>query len=210
MNILFSYTEVKKKHLSETSRDYLIISNPKEKAYDTLVVNGTQFDRTTPIQIKDEQGNTYQSISHYIACRKIKFLGLSQEMFDECLKQYTIPTPVIESFDYCEFETNLYAKYKLDIDLLSGIARFSWREHYVQIAVEGIMLALQQYNQLRKALIGTGNKVLCEVSASIAWGTDTENKFLKVAFPKKWTGENGYGQALMIARAILQENNGRI
>jgi len=207
---MFLYTDVNKKHLLETSRDYLILSNPKEKAYDIFVVNETQFDRTAPMTINDEQGNVYRSVAHYIACRKIKFLMLSQEMFDDCLKNYTISFPITEESCYCDFETDLYTKYEQEVSLLPETVRYSWREIYIQVAVESIMLMLEQHNYWVKELLKTGNKVLCEVSSSIAWGTDTENKFLKIAYPKKWNGENGYGQALMITRTILQENGGRI
>ena len=65
------------------------------------------------------------------------------------------------------------------------------------------MMAVLQNKEMKQALIRTGNKVICEVSGSLAWGTDCDDKFLNLAFPKHWEGENGYGQALMIVRQSM-------
>lgn len=196
------------KQLEETSKDYLIVRNPKEKPYDIFVVNGTSLDRTSAVELTDESENVYTSVAHYIACRKIQLLRLPSEMLEECIKDYVVESPVTMEYSYCEYEDALYAKYSREVAMLPENIWYSWRENYVKLAVEGIMLMLQQHRRLRQDLINTGTKVLCEVSKSLAWGTDTDDSFLKLAFPKRWQGENGYGQALMIARQLLMEKKG--
>ena len=200
---MFLYKSVTPKMLYETSRDYLIKINPKDKPYDIFVTNNTILDRTYNNSFVDDDDRQYKSIAHCIACRKLKLWGVSQKMLDDCYENFEIESPMAREFQYCDFETVLCAKYYKEIDLLPETVRYSWRENYVQIAAEVIMTAISQNKSMKQTLMGTGNKVICEVSGSTAWGTDCDDKFLKLAFPKHWEGENGYGQALMIVRQSM-------
>lgn len=200
---MFLQTGVTPKLLYETSRDYLVLSNPKEKPYDIVLTNDTVLDRTYSFEFEYED-KIYKSIAHCIACCKLKFLGASQEMIDECYKNYEIQAPMTREFSFCDFETDLYTKYDNVMSLIPESIRTSWKERYVAVAVEVIMTALPQNSEVRKALMDTNIKVICELSGSIAWGVDCDDNFLRLAYPKHWGGENGYGQALMIARTLMK------
>lgn len=75
----------------------------------------------------------------------------------------------------------------------------------VHIVVRGNMAKFTQNEELRAALLATGQKILAEASPyDRIWGIGFSPRDELAKQPEMWEGENLLGQALMIVRDHIQ------
>lgn len=191
------------KQLNICSRDTLIAENPKELPYITFSVNNSLFDRTHPATFIDDYGVKYNSLAHYIAYHRTLVFRLSAEACSEMRSFYKNKYPVTRENDSLPYESQFNDLFLDEIERVPGDLRLEWKNDGIKYAVQGIMLLADQNNEFKTSLIGTDNNVLVEDSASLMWGIGVSDD-KDIPFPKRWTGENGYGQALMAARELLK------
>ena len=191
------------KQLNICSRDILIAENPKELPYITFSVNNSLFDRTHPSGFKDEYGVKYNSLAHYIAYQKAVALKLSGEACAEMRSFYNNKYPITRETDSLPYEERFNEHFFDEVQRVPGELRVGWKRDCVRYAVQGIMMLAEQNSEFRISLLGTGEDVLVEDSSSLLWGIGVSDD-KDIPFPKRWAGDNGYGQALMAARELLK------
>ncbi len=194
---------VNEKYISANSKDNLILKNPKDVPYMVFTVNNTLFDRTQPVNFVDEYGVKYNSLAHYIAYQKALLLGLSGEACAEIREFYRNVYPIIRETDILPYEMKINSMYHDEMERVPVELKMEWHNNCVKYATQGIMLLAETNSEYMVSLVGTGNDVLVEDSSSLLWGIIIkEDK--DMPYPKKWIGDNGFGQALMAARDILK------
>lgn len=81
-----------------------------------------------------------------------------------------------------------------------------WEDRRYAIVVAGSVAKFGQNPDLKRFLLGTGDRVLVEASPlDRIWGIGLAASDPRAADPEQWQGLNLLGQALMDARRILQE-----
>ena len=82
-----------------------------------------------------------------------------------------------------------------------------WDQHKFDIVVMGSLQKFAQNGELKKFLLGTGDRVLVEASpVDRIWGIGMKSDNPAARNPSLWKGDNLLGFALMEARAKLREN----
>ncbi|GAB3161727.1 NADAR family protein [Micromonospora sonneratiae] len=87
-----------------------------------------------------------------------------------------------------------------------GFDEQSWREQRYDIVVDGSVAKFGQHADLRRYLLGTGERVLVEASPrDRIWGIGMGASNELATRPAQWRGLNLLGFALMRARTLLRE-----
>jgi ribA/ribD-fused uncharacterized protein len=82
-----------------------------------------------------------------------------------------------------------------------------WNQKCRQIMYDGLLLKFSQHPIAKKALIDTGNAIICEASPyDEIWGVKLGPEDPRVLDPKQWKGTNFLGYELMNVRKTLTEN----
>ena len=82
----------------------------------------------------------------------------------------------------------------------------AWDQHKFDIVIRGTYQKFAQNAELKNYLLGTGDKVLVEVSpVDRIWGIGMKGDNPAAGNPSLWKGENLLGFALMEARAKLRK-----
>ena len=80
-----------------------------------------------------------------------------------------------------------------------------WTERRFQIVVDGNLAKFSQNDDLRRFLLGTGNKIIVEASPKDRiWGIGFDEFAPEATNPALWNGENLLGFALMEVRDRLR------
>lgn len=88
---------------------------------------------------------------------------------------------------------------------VAGFDERIWVEQRYDIVVAGSVAKFGQHDELRKYLLGTGDRVLVEASpVDRIWGIGLAADDPRAEHPAKWQGQNLLGFALMDARAALR------
>ncbi|MCP3804843.1 NADAR family protein [Allokutzneria sp. A3M-2-11 16] len=97
---------------------------------------------------------------------------------------------------------------KVAKDLGRGVADFDaavWERERYDIVVAGNTAKFGAHADLRRFLVGTGDRVLVEASPRDAvWGIGLAADHPDASFPERWPGLNLLGKALMDVRASLR------
>ncbi|MFB9903109.1 NADAR family protein [Allokutzneria oryzae] len=97
-------------------------------------------------------------------------------------------------------------------DLGRGVANFDtgvWERRRYDIVVAGNTAKFGQHEDLRRYLLGTGERVLVEASPLDAvWGIGLAADHPDAAHPERWPGTNLLGKALMDVRTLLRQAPG--
>mgnify|MGYP003672447947 FL=1 len=89
--------------------------------------------------------------------------------------------------------------------MVSNYDQDIWDANKFRIVVDGNLHKFTSSPDLRKFLIGTGNKVIVEASQyDTIWGIGLSNDHIDCRNPLKWKGDNLLGFALMEVRNILR------
>jgi len=87
-----------------------------------------------------------------------------------------------------------------------GFDEATWVARRYEIVVAGSLAKFGQHEELRRFLLGTGERVLVEASpVDRIWGIGLAAGDPRAADPARWWGENLLGFALMDARATLRD-----
>ncbi|WP_176308404.1 NADAR family protein [Micromonospora sp. NBS 11-29] len=87
-----------------------------------------------------------------------------------------------------------------------GFDEATWTARRYEIVVAGSVAKFGQHEQLRRFLLGTGERVLVEASPTDrVWGIGLTADDPRATDPTAWQGDNLLGFALMEARAALAE-----
>ncbi len=85
-----------------------------------------------------------------------------------------------------------------------GFDEAAWARERSRIVTEGSVAKFGQHDELRRFLIGTGDRVLVEASPlDRVWGIGVAARDDRACDPCRWPGLNLLGFALMAARAKL-------
>lgn len=80
-----------------------------------------------------------------------------------------------------------------------------WCRHKYNIVVKGNFAKFSQNDKLKKKLLSTGNKIICEASPyDKIWGIGLSTSQTDVHDPSKCQGQNLLGRALMDVRTTLK------
>lgn len=86
-----------------------------------------------------------------------------------------------------------------------GFDEATWTTRRYDIVVAGSVAKFGQHEELRRFLLGTGERVLVEASpVDRIWGIGLAADDPRAADPTRWRGDNLLGFALMDARAALR------
>ncbi len=89
---------------------------------------------------------------------------------------------------------------------VAGFDQQTWDEHRYDIVVAGNLAKFGQHPELRRYLLGTGERVLVEASpVDRIWGIGLAADDPAARDPARWRGLNLLGFALMRVRALLRE-----
>jgi ribA/ribD-fused uncharacterized protein len=89
---------------------------------------------------------------------------------------------------------------------VKGFDEAVWREHREQIVLNGALAKFGQNDDLLKALLATGQKLLVEASPyDTIWGIGMSKDDPRATNPGQWPGQNLLGNILGRARDILRE-----
>lgn len=87
---------------------------------------------------------------------------------------------------------------------VAGFDAPRWEAHRFDIVVEGNVAKFGAHDDLRRYLLGTGDRVLVEASPYDAvWGIGLAADHPDARHPDRWPGQNLLGLALMRTRALL-------
>ncbi|OUM58393.1 hypothetical protein PIROE2DRAFT_67755 [Piromyces sp. E2] len=91
--------------------------------------------------------------------------------------------------------------------LVKNFNEKKWNENKTKIVVKGNLLKFSQNEDLKKFLIGTGNKILVEASPyDRIWGIGLKEDNPMVNDPIKWKGLNLLGFSLMEVRDLIKKD----
>ena len=83
-----------------------------------------------------------------------------------------------------------------------------WQMKRLDIVTAGNLLKFRQNEDMKRFLLGTGNKVLVEASPyDRVWGIGMSAADPDAADPQKWRGHNLLGRTLMLVRDILRKES---
>lgn len=86
-----------------------------------------------------------------------------------------------------------------------GFDEATWAAHRYDIVVAGSVAKFGQHEELRRFLLGTGERVLVEASpVDRIWGIGLAADDPRAEDPTRWRGDNLLGFALMDVRAALR------
>ncbi|MFR9779928.1 NADAR family protein [Micromonospora sp. MS34] len=86
-----------------------------------------------------------------------------------------------------------------------GFDEATWAARRYAVVVDGSVPKFGQHEELRRFLLGTGQRVLVEASpVDRIWGIGLAADDPRAADPARWRGDNLLGFALMAARAALR------
>jgi len=86
-----------------------------------------------------------------------------------------------------------------------GFDEAVWCDNRVEIVTRGSVAKFSSSPDLRRFLLGTGDRVLVEASPrDRVWGIGLDEHHPDAPYPSRWRGLNLLGLALMRARAILR------
>lgn len=89
-----------------------------------------------------------------------------------------------------------------------GFDETVWNDRRYAIVVDGSVAKFGQHPDLKRFLLGTGDRMLVEASpVDRIWGIGLAASDPRAADPDKWLGLNLLGLALMEARRILMETS---
>ena len=79
-----------------------------------------------------------------------------------------------------------------------------WNQKCRKIMYDGLLLKFSQHPVAQKALLNTGDKIICEASPYDGiWGVKLASTDPRVLDPKQWKGTNFLGYELMNVRKTL-------
>lgn len=91
-----------------------------------------------------------------------------------------------------------------------GFDEATWAARRYDIVVAGSVAKFAQHEELRRFLLGTGERILVEASPmDRIWGIGLAADDPRAEDPTRWRGDNLLGFALMDARAELREGGPR-
>lgn len=93
---------------------------------------------------------------------------------------------------------------------IRGFVQELWDEASFDIVVKGNTAKFSQNKELKEFLLSTGDKVLVEASPTDhMWGIGLGKDDPWAQNPLKWQGKNMLGFALMAAREIIKQKEGK-
>jgi len=152
-------------------------------------VTKTCFSQWFPSPFQ-ERGSRFLTAEHYMMYQKAKLFDDSDAM-----------SQVLKSVDP--------GKAKAIGRTVRGFDQAVWEQHRMGIAVSGNVAKFSSNSEMKKFLIGTGDRILVEASpVDRIWGIGLDEKNPLSADPSKWRGDNLLGFALMETRELLSVQNG--
>lgn len=91
---------------------------------------------------------------------------------------------------------------------VQGYVDALWKEHCLNTVVRGNVAKFSQNEKLRDFLLSTGDKILVEASPKDSvWGIGLGEESPEAINPRRWSGTNLLGFALMEVRDIIKNQD---
>lgn len=163
------------------TKDYVFFYTGKFSQFYPSTFKGTILD--------DEKEYTFNCAEQYMMASKAK-LFKDEITFEKIMKE-SEPRKI----------KSLGRKVK-------GFNEEKWNEHRLDIVSRGNYFKFSQDEQLKKALLDTGDRELVEASPSdTIWGVGLYENDDKILSPENWRGLNLLGKALVNAREKIKQES---